>query len=62
MSRNVCGVAARSRRRSGKALRFYRRLHARTVDEIDVLRLDGPQLQALAAGRHRREADHAAPQ
>ncbi|MFF5219337.1 hypothetical protein [Micromonospora sp. NPDC000442] len=41
---------------------MYRRLHARTVDEIDVLRLDGPQLQALAAGRHRREADHAAPQ
>ncbi|WP_229705989.1 GNAT family N-acetyltransferase [Micromonospora sonchi] len=31
------------------ALRFYRRLQARTVDEIDVLRLDGEPLHALAA-------------
>ncbi|MGC5051787.1 GNAT family N-acetyltransferase [Micromonospora sp. DT48] len=28
-------------RTNDPALRFYRRLHARTVDEIDVLRLEG---------------------
>ena len=36
-------------RTNDPALRFYRRLQARTVDEIDVLRLDGEQLRALAA-------------
>jgi GNAT superfamily N-acetyltransferase len=30
------------------ALRFYRRLHARGLDEIEVLRLDGASLRALA--------------
>ncbi|WP_307868921.1 GNAT family N-acetyltransferase [Micromonospora sp. C95] len=49
-------------RTNDPALRFYRRLHARTVDEIDVLRLDGPQLRALAADHHRSEADSAVPQ
>ncbi len=32
------------------ALRFYRRLHARGLDEIEVMRLDGVDLLALAAG------------
>ncbi|MBB2924863.1 GNAT family N-acetyltransferase [Cellulomonas cellasea] len=35
------------------ALRFYRRLHARGLDEIEVLRLDGEPLRALAAGASR---------
>jgi hypothetical protein len=30
------------------ALRFYRRLHARGLQEIDVMRLDGQALRALA--------------
>jgi GNAT superfamily N-acetyltransferase len=30
------------------ALRFYRRLHARGLDEIEVMRLDGASLRALA--------------
>jgi GNAT superfamily N-acetyltransferase len=33
------------------ALRFYRRLQARGVDEIEVMRLDGKPLEALAARR-----------
>lgn len=42
------------------ALRFYRRLHARGLDEIEVMRLDGEHLQALAlrsgsAGPDRRD-------
>ncbi|BCJ62709.1 GNAT family N-acetyltransferase [Micromonospora endophytica] len=36
-------------RTNDPALRFYQRLHARTLDEIDVLRLDGEHLHALAA-------------
>ncbi|MDG4797615.1 GNAT family N-acetyltransferase [Micromonospora sp. WMMD1082] len=36
-------------RTNDPALRFYRRLHARTLDELDVLRLDGERLHALAA-------------
>lgn len=48
-------------RTNDPALRFYRRLHARTVDEIDVLRLDGPQLRTLAGEqRHRSGLDRAA--
>jgi GNAT superfamily N-acetyltransferase len=35
------------------ALRFYARLHARAVDEIAVLRLDGEGLHELAAGAGR---------
>ncbi len=31
------------------ALRFYRRLHARGLDEIEVMRLDGGSLEALGA-------------
>ncbi len=31
------------------ALRFYRRLHARGLDEIEVMRLDGRSLEALGA-------------
>jgi GNAT superfamily N-acetyltransferase len=31
------------------ALRFYRRLHARGLDEIEIMRLDGESLHALAA-------------
>ena len=31
------------------ALRFYRRLHARGLTEIEVMRVDGEPLQALAA-------------
>ena len=31
------------------ALRFYRRLHARGLDEIEVMRLDGPSLEALGS-------------
>jgi GNAT superfamily N-acetyltransferase len=31
------------------ALRFYRRLRARGLDEIEVMRLDGPSLEALGA-------------
>jgi GNAT superfamily N-acetyltransferase len=30
------------------ALRFYRRLHARGLDEIEVMRVDGEPLRALA--------------
>ncbi|WBB90728.1 GNAT family N-acetyltransferase [Verrucosispora sp. WMMC514] len=37
-------------RTNDPALRFYRKLHARTLDELDVLRLDGEHLHALAAG------------
>ncbi|MFD1085344.1 GNAT family N-acetyltransferase [Micromonospora andamanensis] len=37
-------------RTNDPALRFYRKLRARTVDELNVLRLDGEQLHALAAG------------
>lgn len=36
-------------RTNDPALRFYRRLHARGLDEIEVMRLDGEQLQALLA-------------
>lgn len=36
-------------RTNDSALRFYRRLHARGLDEIEVMRLDGAPLQALAA-------------
>jgi GNAT superfamily N-acetyltransferase len=32
------------------ALRFYRRLHARPLDELAVLRLDGASLKELAGG------------
>lgn len=35
-------------RTNHSALRFYRRLHARGLDEIEVLRLDGEALRALA--------------
>lgn len=35
-------------RTNDPALRFYRRLHARCLDEIEVMRLDGEPLQALA--------------
>ncbi|WBB68591.1 GNAT family N-acetyltransferase [Micromonospora sp. WMMD812] len=35
-------------RTNDPALRFYRRLRARSLDEIEMLRLDGPALQALA--------------
>ena len=35
-------------RTNDPALRFYRRLHARGLDEIEVMRLDGEPLQALA--------------
>lgn len=31
------------------ALRFYRRLHARGLDEIEILRLDGDHLRDLAS-------------
>ena len=31
------------------ALRFYRRLHARGLDDIEVMRVDGQPLRALAA-------------
>ena len=36
-------------RTNDPALRFYRRLHARGLDEIEVMRLDGEPLHALAA-------------
>ncbi|MGS2616668.1 N-acetyltransferase family protein [Micromonospora sp. LZ34] len=36
-------------RTNDPALRFYRRLRARSLDEIDVLRLDGALLRELAA-------------
>ena len=36
-------------RTNDPALRFYRRLHARDLDEIEVMRLDGEALRALAA-------------
>jgi GNAT superfamily N-acetyltransferase len=36
-------------RTNDPALRFYRRLHARGLDEIEVMRLDGEHLHALAA-------------
>jgi GNAT superfamily N-acetyltransferase len=39
------------------ALRFYRRLHARGLDEIEVLRLDGEPLRELAAAQGDRAAD-----
>ncbi|MGK5740474.1 N-acetyltransferase family protein [Micromonospora sp. URMC 103] len=35
-------------RTNDPALRFYRRLHARALDEIEVLRLDGDALRRLA--------------
>lgn len=35
-------------RTNDSALRFYRRLHARGLDEIEVMRLDGEPLHALA--------------
>jgi hypothetical protein len=37
-------------RTNDPALRFYRRLHARGLDEIEVMRLEGGSLRALAAG------------
>ncbi|SCG48257.1 Acetyltransferase (GNAT) family protein [Micromonospora echinaurantiaca] len=37
-------------RTNDPALRFYRRLRARSLDEIDVLRLDGERLRELADG------------
>ncbi|WP_341715756.1 GNAT family N-acetyltransferase [Micromonospora sp. FIMYZ51] len=37
-------------RTNDPALRFYRRMQARTLDELDVLRLEGADLHALAAG------------
>ncbi|MFC0506281.1 GNAT family N-acetyltransferase [Micromonospora costi] len=37
-------------RTNDPALRFYRRLGARTLDEIEVLRLDGDALRGLAGG------------
>ncbi|NJP35408.1 GNAT family N-acetyltransferase [Micromonospora thermarum] len=37
-------------RTNDPALRFYRRLRARSLDEIDVLRLDGDALRTLADG------------
>ena len=36
-------------RTNDAALRFYRRLHARGLDEIEVMRLDGRSLEALGA-------------
>lgn len=36
-------------RTNDPALRFYRRLHARGLDEIEVMRLDGEPLRTLAA-------------
>ena len=39
------------------ALRFYRRLHARGLDEIEVLRLDGEPLRRLAASHGDRAVD-----
>lgn len=36
-------------RTNDPALRFYRRLHARGLDEIEIMRLDGEPLQMLAA-------------
>lgn len=35
-------------RTNDAALRFYRRVHARGLDEIEVMRLDGRSLEALA--------------
>lgn len=35
-------------RTNDPALRFYRRLHARGLDEIEVMRLDGDELRTLA--------------
>jgi len=35
-------------RTNDSALRFYRRLHARGLDEIEIMRLDGDPLRALA--------------
>ncbi|GIJ80966.1 Ribosomal protein S18 acetylase RimI [Micromonospora phaseoli] len=49
-------------RTNDPALRFYRRLHARTVDEIDVLRIDGERLRALATETDRSEVDHGVAQ
>lgn len=36
-------------RTNDPALRFYRRLHARGLGEIEVMRLEGESLQTLAA-------------
>lgn len=36
-------------RTNDPALRFYARLHARSLDEIEILRLDGESLRTLAA-------------
>ena len=38
-------------RTNDAALRFYRRLHARGLDEIEVMRLDGGALHALVGSR-----------
>jgi GNAT superfamily N-acetyltransferase len=38
-------------RTNESALRFYRRLHARGLDEIEVMRLDGDYLAAFAEAR-----------
>jgi GNAT superfamily N-acetyltransferase len=35
-------------RTNGSALRFYRRLHARSLDELEVMRLEGAALEDLA--------------
>jgi GNAT superfamily N-acetyltransferase len=45
-------------RTNDPALRFYRRLQARGLDEIEVMRLDGEALRTLAAGASR-QAQHA---
>lgn len=39
-------------RTNDPALRFYRRLHARGLDEIEVMRLDHEPLHALTAHAH----------
>ncbi len=46
-------------RTNDPALRFYRRLHARGLDEIEVMRLDGEPLRTLAAaGRPTAGVEH----
>jgi len=40
-------------RTNDPALRFYRRLHARGLEEIEVMRLEGPPLEALATSSRR---------
>lgn len=40
-------------RTNDPALRFYRRVHARGLDEIEVMRLEGTSLEALAASSGR---------